>query len=448
MTQMKLDIAQFFDKDRIEQMARDAGFVERKSSITGTAFLLALTTGTMGTTDGTLAELVLFLCTACGVDVTPQALDARFTNAAAAFLEACLRQALATLRGGAHRIKAIAQFTHVYAIDSTNFDLPPGLAATFKGNGGDASKAAMRIQFVLDFCTGAMYLEVGDIRLSDPSALASLVSDRKVPMDGTCLFLSDLGYFKATTFATICGMEGQFFLSKMHFGAKIYRPDGAEVNLEKKLKARPMRFTELISVGGATCRLVGVRLDDETAGQRIRKANAASESKSGQISTAYRLFLHYAIFVTNLPAQYTMKQLYVLYRIRWQVELVFKSWKSVLGIHKQRSKNESRVRCEVYGKLIVATLAALMECIVQVAFDGICISRYKVAKVIKASANALTTAILAGNAFILNALETIGNVIGKHGRKATQRNKPTIEQRLEVVFGDKRKNGGRAVLYS
>jgi hypothetical protein len=441
MTQMKINIAQFFDRKRIDEIAKEVGFVERKSPITGTAFLLALTTGTLGSTEGTLAELALFLGVTCRVDVTAQAVDARFTDAAVVFLERCLRQGLAVLRSGAHRMKALSQFDHVYAMDSTNFDLNPELATVFKGNGGDASKAAMRIQFVLDFCTGSMYFEVGDVTLSDPTALASLIRDKKIPMDGCCLFLTDLGYFKAATFSEMCGMKGVLFLSKMHFGSKVHRPDGTEINLDEKLKKKPLQFEELISLAGATCRLIGVRLDDETAGQRIRKANAASEAKSGQISTAYRLFLHYAIFVTSLPKPYTMELLYVLYRIRWQVELVFKSWKSVFGIHKQRSGKEARVRCEVYGKLIVATLAALMECVVMTACDDISLSRYKVAKVLKSTASALSMAILTGRTTIMRALDLLQKVIRKHCRKAKQKNKPTIEQRLEAVFGGKRPNG-------
>jgi hypothetical protein len=96
------------------------------------------------------------------------------------------------------------------------------------------------------------------------------------------------------TFAYISGQEGLFFLSKMHSGSHIYRENGDLLDLDEKLKKNPTHFEEVILIGGAKCRLVAVRLDDETAGQRIRKANSCSESKSGEITEKYRRFLHYS----------------------------------------------------------------------------------------------------------------------------------------------------------
>ena len=40
-----------------------------------------------------------------------------------------------------------------------------------------------------------MHVEIGDVRLSDTATLARLVEAEALPMDGLCLFLSDLGYF-------------------------------------------------------------------------------------------------------------------------------------------------------------------------------------------------------------------------------------------------------------
>ena len=436
MNPLKIDIQHFLSKDEIERMARETGFVERKSPITGTAFLLAMMAGAQGSAEGTLAEQTTFLCAAFGLTVSPQALDARFSAAATAFLESCLCKALAILKKAPHRVKALSRFKHVYAIDSTNFTLAPELVAVFKGSGGGGSKSAMRIQFVLDFCTGAMYLEVGDVTLCDPAALASVVRDAKVPLDGECLFLSDLGYFKSSTFADICSKPGISFLSKMFFGMNIHKVDGSALDLDQKLKSNPSWFEEMITVGGATCRMVAMRLDDSTAGQRIRRGNSNSDSKSGRISAQYRRFLHYAIFVTNLPPDYTMEKLFVLYRIRWQVELVFKSWKSILGIDRQRSAKKARVRCEVYGRLIVATVVALLESITMMATAGIVISRYKAAKVVKTCAGLLATGVANGEIALRNVVEMIVITIGRLCRKAKCKKKPTIEQRLNASLGE------------
>ncbi len=48
---------------------------------------------------------------------------------------------------------------------------------------------------------------------------------------------------------------------------------------------------------------------------RIRKADteANKKHKFGRISEKYRRFLHYSMFLTNLPDDYRMEELYVLY---------------------------------------------------------------------------------------------------------------------------------------
>lgn len=46
-----------------------------------------------------------------------------------------------------------------------------------------------------------------------------------------------------------------------------------------------------------------------------------------------------------------------IYRIRWCVELIFKSWKSILRMHQSNvRKNHYRLKCELYAKLILAVI--------------------------------------------------------------------------------------------
>ncbi len=116
---------------------------------------------------------------------------------------------------------------------------------------------------------------------------------------------------------------GHHFLSKLQFGVRLANPDGTDLDLQRLLRKAPDQFDLPVRMGQTLCRLVGRRLPDDVVNRRIRKANEASQSKSRQISDLYRLFLHYALFVTSLPAEFGMVQLFALYRIRWQVELAF-----------------------------------------------------------------------------------------------------------------------------
>lgn len=57
---------------------------------------------------------------------------------------------------------------------------------------------------------------------------------------------------------------------------------------------------------------------------------------------------------THAPADWWPKEaLGTLYRLRWQVELTFKHWKSLFQIDLLKGSRPERIRCLLYGRLIV-----------------------------------------------------------------------------------------------
>jgi hypothetical protein len=57
---------------------------------------------------------------------------------------------------------------------------------------------------------------------------------------------------------------------------------------------------------------------------------------------------------TNIPSELlTLEEGFVLMRTRWQIELVFKLWKSEGKIDEWRSEKPYRILCELYSKLVV-----------------------------------------------------------------------------------------------
>ena len=45
-----------------------------------------------------------------------------------------------------------------------------------------------------------------------------------------------------------------------------------------------------------------------------------------------------------------------VYRIRWQIELLFKQWKSLLHLHVLKGTRPERIRCLLSGRLMTITL--------------------------------------------------------------------------------------------
>jgi hypothetical protein len=102
-----------------------------------------------------------------------------------------------------------------------------------------------------------------------------------------------------------------------------------------------------------SARLLAQKVPQDVANQRRRKLKAAARRK-GQMVSATRLALaDWTIFVTNVPpALLTVQEALVVARTRWQIELLFKLWKSHGRVDQSRSTKPWRVLCEVYAKLL------------------------------------------------------------------------------------------------
>lgn len=53
-----------------------------------------------------------------------------------------------------------------------------------------------------------------------------------------------------------------------------------------------------------------------------------------------------------------MEQVHAIYSIRWQIEIVFKTWKSLLGINHCHNIKQERLECHLYGQLIAIFLCS------------------------------------------------------------------------------------------
>lgn len=105
-------------------------------------------------------------------------------------------------------------------------------------------------------------------------------------------------------------------------------------------------------------RLVVVRKSAE-ATRRERERIRREASRKGKSPTAKTVAAAaYTFLLTSLPASdvdaVTVAE---LYRVRWQVELMFKRWKSLLAIDAIRARDPDLARAYLYAKLIAAVLA-------------------------------------------------------------------------------------------
>jgi hypothetical protein len=104
-------------------------------------------------------------------------------------------------------------------------------------------------------------------------------------------------------------------------------------------------------------RLVAQRLSEDKAEAARRRARTASRKKGHTPSKGTLFAAGYILLVTNLPAAtWTTEQVLALYRLRWQVELLFKRLKGILHLDRLRAKDPVVAQVYLLGNLVGALL--------------------------------------------------------------------------------------------
>lgn len=357
-------VTEFFATAQVEVCARRTGFVRRTSKLTGKAFLALVTLGTWSTRKTSLAQLAAKAAQLpTPVDVSPEALHQRMTRRAVVFLQAMLQRAFAKLHTGntVCNTELFASFTAVHIVDSTGFALPATLKDCFPGNGGGASVAGAKIQLVWEYLSHSFaHLALMAGTTPDNKYIDTVV---QLAQRGA-LFLFDLGYFKMKALAQLAEAEAYFLTRHQHQAALFEAVAGrlAPVELAAWLRTEPQPLVEKPLYLGAqervAIRLIAARVPDTVVNERRRKARRAARKRGYTPSQAHLALMAWNLFITNVPDTiWTPATVCKAYSLRWQVELVFKSWKSDLHLATVPTKTETPTLCYLYGRLLLLVLA-------------------------------------------------------------------------------------------
>ena len=356
-------ITEFFGTAQIEACARRTGFVRRTSKLTGKVFLALVTFGTWSTRTTSLGQLAAKAAQLpTPVDISPEALHQRMTQRAVAFLRVLLQRAFAQLHTGTivGDPELFAAFTAVHIADSTGFELPAALKERFPGSGGGASTAGAKIQLVWEYLSHSFaHLALVAGTLPDNKYIDTVI---KLAQPGA-LFLFDLGYFKVSALALIAQAEAYFLTRLNHQTALSTAVAGRlqRTELPALLHGESRSLVEHLVYLGAgerlAVRLIAARVPEAVVNARRRKARATAKKRGYTPSQAHLTLLAWNLFITNVPSTvWTPMTICKAYSLRWQVELVFKSWKSDLHLATLPTKTETPTLCYLYGRLLLIVL--------------------------------------------------------------------------------------------
>jgi len=302
------------------------------------------------------------LTEAVKVKMSRVSLHLRFTKTAVEFMKKCAAFAFKQKCHDAGTIDArfLSRFKKIHIVDSTSWDINPLLKDVFPGSGGGASVANCKVQFGYEYLSGKLsFYEITHGTAPDNQYSASL-PDKTNKNE---LLIADLGYFRIDTFSQI-SEKGAFFLSRHHVASKVKDiSSGNLIDLHAILEKATGDAYELPVLVGLTkekqvvCRLICLRVSEEIANAR-RRNHLRNAVKKGRTPSKEFLFMAgWTLMITNVPAEWLPSGMVRhLYRLRWQIELLFKQLKTTLKINSTNTAKEPRFRCELLGRLIVAIL--------------------------------------------------------------------------------------------
>ena len=240
--------------------------------------------------------------------------------------------------------KVLNQFRAVYITDATTISLPDKLTKYHKGLGGTNAISAIKIQatYEIKSKTFKKICNRENATENDNKYMKELLDE----IEAGDLSITDLDYYSVGNFAAI-DAKGAYFLSKIKMNTILYTLEDKPINMEKLLAKNLRKVTlgksdlcyveqiaaidQMVQIKGEKgqtmkVRLCGIKVTEKVYAERIRKANQKAKATGGTLTQKEKEQLKWILIITNIPKRMLdYDAVCEIYRIRWQIELIFKS---------------------------------------------------------------------------------------------------------------------------
>lgn len=236
------------------------------------------------------------------------------------------------------KLSWLSLFEDVFIFDASPIRLPAGLSNIFPGNRKNHSPACLKLSALYRLSVRSTeWIKISAQKPHDSKFLPDLNQ-----LKGS-LFLFDLGYFSHTFLHQLCEI-GVWFVCR--------------------LKANSVPIITKV-VKGVAKRHIGRPLDKNVNLRGIIVEVWGKLNLPGKKSLEVRLIgfrfpltKEYRWYVTNISNSMVLPEwIYPIYRLRWQIELFFKSIKSMLHADQITSENENIVLVTAYSSILASLIA-------------------------------------------------------------------------------------------
>lgn len=180
-----------------------------------------------------------------------------------------------------------------------------------------------------------------------------------MPLPKSALRIADLGYFSLPDFAQM-NSSGVYWLTRVKSQCVVYDQKENKYDLVEFINQNCDIIDQPIFLGvkdKVPCRLLAARVPDDVSNERRRKIRLNARKKGRTPSKRQLALADWTVLATNAEEdKMDIKSAMVMIRVRWQIELLFKLWKSEGQINSWRSEKPWRILCELYAKLIAMVI--------------------------------------------------------------------------------------------
>lgn len=354
---MLFTINQSLSSSAIEGLAKSSGFKKRSGKIPASAFLNTLMASENDQAHTSLPDLAAGLRQGFNIEVSKEAMHQKFTPEAVTFLEKVMAKILSQqLQSNAHKELGV-HFPCIKVKDSTKFCIPDTYDDVYKGFGNFSGKnGLLSLQYEYDLVSGNwLSIKITPGLRNDQRDSKETISD----ITKGDLYIRDLGYITPTYLSAVMDKEA-FFLNRLPAMAGVFLNGNKPIDwkkIDRKIRSSKLDIldlqVEVYERKKIPCRLLIEPVDQDEYNRRLKKAEAIAKSKGVGISELHKIKLRYNLFITNVPDQIlpaaTIRRTYYL---RWQIELVFKTWKSYFRINLVKKVKKERLECQLLARLL------------------------------------------------------------------------------------------------
>lgn len=395
-----------FQEQEIDRIARKTGFLRRKRDVTPLAIIVACLSTIGASTANWLADIQRTFNAFAKKNVRYKPFHKQLAKLGfPIFMHAIFESALNYLTLSV--LEPIPQgklalFKDIALHDGSSFALKDSLAGAWPGRFKKISPAAVELHVTMSV-------------FEDNPQVVTLAPDKEAERQfaplpeevANKLLIEDRGYQDRDFFRAMVESNGSFIVR----GTKNIRPtilrayaDGRRV---RKLEGKKLSWSRLPKD-------MTIDMDMEWGqGSQLYRGRLIAIYKRGKRNRKEFVYLH-----TNLDRSlFSEVEVGVLYRLRWQVELLFKEWKSHANLHRFDTSKEPIAEGLIWASLLAAILKRSIAHSAGLAV-GIEISTQRVAACARHFLDDILTRILRGGRGLMLAVRRAFAYLAQNARRA------------------------------